>query len=385
MNRAKRRPTGRFIRGAILAGLTLLGAVLPVARAEWASNRLVAVAAPGAVALSAHAVRPWLAVGREGAAGEAVRIFRLDANGQPEPRAWVTLPAPTVPAGVSPQTVADLVFHPREPLLYVRWDWTAENLKDAATRAAATNLGCVGIYRLTDTGLDRSETVARGPLYPSGYRPARIAIEDGARRLYLSNLALGAGYGLGALPLLTNGWPRLSDGEWVPVTRTIDLVRGPPNGLGFLAFSNAVLFSAQSGLATWDAGNRLAPLGVLLVRELGNPVWVGGAPELPAVYGLEMDREQIVAVAQSDGFLSGRPRTLTVAGAAFCAPPAVVSRAPRYVAAPSAATLHLVPIDATGRLDGAPETAALPAGGRVRDVKYCVRTDRLYVLQEAAP
>jgi hypothetical protein len=364
----------------------VLALSLVSARAEWASNRLVAVRESNAVALAVHSLRPWLAVGRQGVPDGAVRIFRLEANGQLATNAWVTLSAPTVPAGVKPQTVVDLAFHPSEALLYVRWDWSTENLKDPATLTASTNTGCLAIYQLTETGLGRTDIFAKGAMFATGLLPGRMAIDPGARRLYLSNLVLGvgAGRGLGALPLLTNGWPRLSDGDWVPVTVDVEVLRGPPNGWGFMAFSNAVIFGTQSGPATWDAGNRLAPLGVLPLRELANQIWVGGSAEIPAAYGLEVDRNLASGVAQSDGFLSGRPQTLTVAGAAFCAPPAVISRTPMYVAAPSPAMIHFLSIDAAGRFNGAVENVPM-IGGRIKDMKYSTRVDRLYVLQEAMP
>jgi hypothetical protein len=377
---------GAGLRSSLVFGVIILALSSGSAQAEWSSNRLVVVREPGAVTMAVHPVQPWLAVGRQGMTGEAVRIYRLEGNGQPATSAWVTLSAPPVAAGVKPQTVVDLMFHPREPLLYVRWDWPVESLKDPATRAASTNLGSVGIYQLTEKGLDRTESFARGKLFFSGLKPGRMAIEAGARRLYLSNLTIGvgAGSGLGSLPLLTNGWPRLSDGEWVPVTVNVEILRSPPNGFGFMAFSNAVIFGTQFGPATWDAGNRLAPLGVLPIRELANQVWVGGAAEVPAAYSLEVERNLACSVAQSDGFLSGRPQTLAVAGAAFCAPPAVITRVPMYVAAPSLSIVHLLSIDAAGRFDGTVESLPVSGGG-VRDMKYSPRTDRLYVLQETSP
>jgi len=375
-----------WLKRSLVFGVMVLVLSLGSARAEWSSNRLVMVREPGAVMMAVHPVQPWLAVGRQGMTDDAVRIYRLEGNGQPATSSWVTLSAPPVSAGVKPQTVVDLMFHPREPLLYVRWDWPAESLKDPATRAASTNLGSVGIYQLTEKGLDRSDTFARGAMFFSGLKPGRMAIEAGARRLYLSNLTIGAGvgFGLGSLPLLTNGWPRLSDGEWVPVTVNIEILRSPPNGFGFMAFSNAVIFGTQFGPATWDAGNRLAPLGVFPIRELVNQVWVGGAAEVPAAYSLEVERNMACSVAQSDGFLSGRPQTLAVTGAAFCAPPTVISRVPMYVAAPSSAMVHLLSIDAAGRFDGTVESLPVSGGG-VRDLKYSARTDRLYVLQETSP
>lgn len=374
------------LKSSLVLGVIVLALALGTARAEWASNRLVWVREPGAMVMAVHSVQPWLAVGRQGGVDEAVRIYRLEADGQRAASPWVTLSAPPVPAAVKPQTVVDLVFHPREPLLYVRWGWSAESLADPKTRAASTNLGCLAIYPLTETGLGRAELFARGAMFAAGLKPGRMAIEADARRLYLSNLTLGSGIGLGlgSLPLLTNGWPRLSDGEWLPVTINVDVLRGPPNGWGFLACSNALIFGTQFGLATWDAGNRLAPLGVLPIQELVNQIWAGGVAEIPAAYGLEVDRSLAIGVAQSDGFLSGRPQTLTVEGAAFCAPPAVISRPPMYVAAPSPAKVDLLSINALGNFDGAVERR--PAtGGKIWDVKYSARADRLYVLQEVTP
>jgi hypothetical protein len=55
-----------------------------------------------------------------------------------------------------------------------------------------------------------------------------------------------------------------------------------------------------------------------------------------------------------------------------------------YVAAPSPAKVDLLSINALGNFDGAVESR--PAtGGKIWDVKYSARADRLYVLQEVTP
>lgn len=354
--------------------------------ANPAEGRWIGVTETKAVALAVHAVQPWLATARQSETGGAIRLYRVESDGRPASQVWASVDAPAQPPGVPPPMPVDLVFHPREPILYVRWDWTADQLKAPANRVASTNLGVLALYALTETGTPRirEERYLRGSLAATGMRPGWMAIDPSARRLYLPNLAWGAVQGLGALPLRTNGWPRLSDGEWVPVTVVTEVLRGMPNGLGFQAASDAVIFGTAMGPATWDAGNRLAPLGVVSVLELTQAIWVGGSVEPPVVYGLEAGRNQVCWMAQTDGYLTGRPRVGVVDGAAFCAPPAVITRPPLAVAAPSPTALHLLPIDAAGHWTGSAETLA-PPGGEIREVEYGSRADRIYILQEAKP
>ncbi len=364
-------------------GLGFSGA--PCACAQSVSGRVVQVAVADAVCAAVRDASdaPRLAVGVRGTGDWHLAVMPLDQRGNVLTGATERIGFPQTEALLAYHPYPlDAAWHPRLPLLYVWRDLAGPAMVNPAPNPVVREFDHLAVYSLTGGVLRLVGSYARGSDYAWGQATGRMALDPEGKRLFLPNLQPAR---IGYLVLLTNGLPLAVEGRADPVAVNVGRVGLNPPGFGFLAASDrVVIFSGSFGPVTWDTENRRAALNSVRVRGLTGKCFLGGHPQLAAVFGAAQNGGLLYRVEQADGFLTMLPQVLTIPGAAFTAPPVVWPGKPDRVIIGGVNKIHAVPLDAAGRLTDAYEE--LPVASRaVKALAYSRKFDRLYVAVEKLP
>ncbi|MBI2438401.1 MAG: hypothetical protein HYV36_06275 [Lentisphaerae bacterium] len=374
--------------GIFMAMLVVFFNSVGAVHAQSVFSRVIQVAAPGAVCAAVQDDSARLVVGVRGTGDCHLAVFPLDPTGNVVSTGMTRLVLPKIAAlkDYTPYPL-DAAWHPRLPLLYVWQDVAGPEVAAPAKNPVFGEFDHLAVYSLTGGVLQCVQSYARGGNYAWGLSTGRIALDPEGKRLFLPNLrnaATGRSQ-IGYLILNTNGLPLVVEGRAEPAVVDVGDVRANPSGFGFLAVTSRVMiFSGVSGPVTWDTENRRAALGCLMVRGIPAGCFVGGRPEIAAVFGAAQHGSFVYRVAQVDGFLTLLPQVMTVAGAVFAAPPVVMPGKPDCLALGGAAKIHFLRLDNAGRMTEPVEELpiACPA---VQALAYSRKFDRLYVAVERLP
>ncbi|MFA5042502.1 MAG: hypothetical protein WC381_07100 [Kiritimatiellia bacterium] len=357
-------------------------------RAQSVFSRVIQVAAPGAVCAAAQDDTARLAVGVRGTGECHIAVFPLGPAGNVLTGGVARVGLPKIAAlkDYTPYPL-DMAWHPRLPLLYVWQDAAGPGAAVPANSPVFREFDHLAVYSLTGGVLQCVRSYARGSNYVWGQTTGRIALDPEGKRLFLPNLrdAKTGRSQIGYLVLDTNGLPVAVEDRVEPVAVDVGDLRANPSGLGFVvATPRAAIFSGIAGPVTWDTENRRAALNCLMVRGVPADCFVGAGAQSAAVFGAARNGNFVYRVAQVDGFLTMLPQVMTVAGAAFAAPPVAMPGKPDRLAIGGANKIHFLPLDAAGSLTEPVEELAV-ACPAVRALAYSRKFDRLYVAVEELP
>ncbi len=347
-------------------------------------------------------------VGRAGKDDRHLAVFRLDAQGRAggEPT-WITLPKPEALAANFNYPLG-LLFHPKLPLLYVWQDVDASPVEKQGNHpefAKHLEFDHLVIYEIKDGALEMVHASTRGTGFHCGQGAGTVGLDFDAKHLFVPN-ATGETPkegGIGMFALDGEGLPVDAPAETIaPKSKTATVqarvgkdVNGKynrlavipksrrtnsllPTGTGWFAAREALVMGGYSGCLVNDTQNGgLRQAWFHIPGDLVGPCAIAGHPTAPALYICLQDHTHFYQIAQTDGYPSLMPQVATVTGAHMTGIPVVIPKR-ACIAIGDTKSLHLLGLDAEGRLNGKGERLKLECG-IAKGLAYSEKHDRLYV------
>ncbi len=361
-------------------------------------------AATGAVSVAVCDEQGLLAAACRGAVS-GVQLWKLDPDGVPSAEA-VTLP-PAVPAGAGALQVGPLrvLFHPRQPVLYV-WQGCVLPPQGAPERQAAdAEFRCLVVYRWTNNAMETVGSFVGGTHAFLHVGAAALAVDPEGRRLFMAPLRpVGATRtAIGWLDLDAEGLPKqtpvLKPGSldnrgleefemaWHPYRMDVPDFGDQPLW-SLVAPSATVLWSGtpNGGLFIFDTENRRAAVAYCSVPGIKSSAWTMLAmdPIRPQFFGVGQYWPAIFRMAHAEGYPTLLPETRYEEGAACSSEPVVMTTEPPRVAVGGGRSVHAWTSDKNGRLGGERLVWPVPSA-EVRAMAWSVRFKTLYVPAEGLP
>ena len=348
-----------------------------------------------------------LVVGRAGKDEKHLAVFRLDAEGRGGEPTWITLPKPDALAANFNYPLG-LLFHPKLPLLYVWQDVNGPPAEKQGKHPEFANhleFDHLAIYAIKDGALELMHTGTRGAGFHCGVGGGTVGLDFDATHLFVPN-ATGDGPREGSIAVfaldeegLPEDEPEETPGKKskaagvkarvgkdvngkynrlavIPKSRLINSYL--PTGMGWFAALEALVMGGYSGCLVndvHDGGARQAWFHI--PGDLTGPCAIAGHPTQPALYICLQDHNHFYQIAQTDGYPSLLPQIATVTGAHMAGIPVVVAKQ-SCVAIGDTKSLHLLGLDAEGRLNGKSDRLKLDCG-IAKGLAYSEKHGRLYV------
>ena len=387
----------------------------------------VPVLAPQAHCLAVSDAFHWLAIGHMAGQPAQLTLSRLDAKGQlvgKEIAVQTPCPRSLKARG---HHVVSLAFHPSLPLLYVWQDVEAiKSKKPIMEDPAWKDFDHLLIYALDGPAPFLLLSMAQGPGFFTGTTGGTVAVDLPNGRLFVPNLRL-AQKKKTLKPTSGIGWYHL-DGDGLPLVgetapgnpappaspdeaaaawsrrRTAlraalaagkpvgALVTSPPNancfprptsGAGIFPVNRDVLIiGGPFGPVTWDRLNRRAQMQMLQLSK--SYAQVAEHPTLPVIYATGSPGRELYCVEHVAGFLTLAPQIVEMTkGQARTAPVVLAKRG--MVAVGGVGAVHLVHLDAAGKIAPTPGLQITLQGSVINALAYSDKFDRLYVAVRKKP
>jgi hypothetical protein len=377
---------------------------------EAAPDYVTQVVVPNASCAAVSEAHALLVVGSLNAGDQQLAVFKLDAAGKPaaEP-VWLKLPKPDALAAKANYPLG-VLFHPRLPILYVWQDVDApltKGEKKPPMAAEYLEFDHLLVYGIKDGALELRQTSASGDGFKCGLKAGTVGLDRGAKNLFVPNssgeTADEAGIAFFALDeeglpgetpeesadqpgkRIKNLTPSKSPKKTLkPVLLPKQLRTGHyyPSGLGWYAGSEALIMGGYSGCMMADFHNGGLRQTWFSIPILSGSIFVAGHPTLPALYMCLHDHNHIYQIAQVNGYVTLLPQIATVTGTHLSGLPVVLTKQSR-MAVTEAKALHLVGLQADGKLDGKDQMLPLP-GGVGKGLAYSEKLGRLFVAVDKA-
>jgi hypothetical protein len=341
------------------------------------------VTLPNSFCAAVNDAQSALVIGHKAMSGQQISVYKLDAGGN------TTMALPFRIAMPKPDSLKSfedypisLLFHPTLPLLYVWRDIAGPALGTPEQNPVLKEFDHLLIYTINNGTLQLKEACARGPQFAYGLASGSLAFDSKAQKLFLPNLrvpkAPGSVPAVGYFRLDAQGTPMRVPGLAPDVKMTGPSAMGYPTGLGYaIGSDDAVMFGTHAGPATWELENRRAQIGWFPLPDIGTACTIVGNPKVQAIYMAAVGTGYAYRMEHVDGFLTLLPQRAAVGGAVFHSIPVFITRQNK-VAIGGAKTVHLLKLDAEGRLTPNAEVCAV-GDPSVRALTYSEKFDRLYV------
>ncbi len=338
------------------------------------NSALTSVIAPGSTAADVSDTHRLLVVGtRDG----KLLVYPLKQDGSVEDAPAQTIDLPRSAPNQNAQCrVVSVLFHPRQPLLYV---W--QNFASDATHQAQEQLPHLVIYRCSEQRLQLASALVQGPDFGYNRQMGMLALDSRQERLFIPSGIDGpkkVPVSLFHYSLTAQGLPAQAAGAPRPEpqgTRAFfyfvgnSIVPGP---------KSTVLLGALSGPCFVNLEESQV-LRQILVPDTTAIVEVASHPQRPLYYFSAIGSGAFLAMEHVDGILTQLPRTVTLQGVEFKSRPVVMT--PRnQVAVGSPRAVVVIDLDKEGwpsgkarmhKVDNLENEAAAPV--------YSEKFNRLYV------